>query len=574
MAVSLAIRPRSQAERAALAEALITAPSTVGIAHDDDGWATAALTLSGRRVTWHTSASPEQASRLLSSLGLPELAFGRAKVTVDQRLNLQGRAPAGLLPLPPVEGPLVSVVIPTLDRLPLLKQAIDSARGQSWPVEILVVDDGSSDGTWRWLQSQPDLRAFGHNRNRGKSQALQTGVENARGEYLLALDDDDLLLPGAVQALATTLQSCEDLIGVFGDAVFFKGHDIHSYRPALRLPPQVLRRAALAQIPGMGGAFLAHRSAYLQAGPFDRRLGRGADLDMFQRILKLGDVEALPLPTLYYRVRSGQDKPGRLRRASEQLRPVFLERWRQSREELERAEGFSWALGLHQRGLTQEAHMELARWPLPDTPTESWARSHIGATTRPAPTEGRLVVVDDGDPGALEACLHKHSRREWALWVDLEVPRDPIGEVRLHWDGEYGAREPLHTWIQGEGPIHLRLSSSPEWTPPAIDDPALLPPVPPSEAVLLLAAAMDWPLPTMLRRGLGPMSQLSWQAWRARRWLRKAEPRKALSALGPMLDALPEWAPGWAMAAQAFEQLGLRADARACRTRELLHQVA
>lgn len=102
----------------------------------------------------------------------------------------------------------------------------------------------------------------------------------------------------------------------------------------------------------------------------------------------------------------------------------------------------------------------------------------------------------------------------------------------------------------------------------------MLPPLPAADALLVLGAAMDWPAPSLLRRGIGPMGQLSWQAWRARRKLKSQEPRKALAALGPLLEALPEWAPGWRMAAEAFEGLGLREDANRCRTRELLHLVA
>jgi hypothetical protein len=146
--------------------------------------------------------------------------------------------------------------------------------------------------------------------------------------------------------------------------------------------------------------------------------------------------------------------------------------------------------------------------------------------------------------------------------------------VRLHWDGEYAAQERLEQWLDTDAPVHLRLSSSPEWSPPPIEDLSLLPPLPAADALLVLGAAMDWPAPSLLRRGIGPMGQLSWQAWRARRKLKSKEPRKALAALGPLLEALPEWAPGWRMAAEAFEGLGLREDANRCRTRELFHLVA
>jgi len=496
-------------------------------------------------------------------------------VQLDDKLQPQGRRPAGLSKLPNVDGPLTSVVLCTYNRLPLLKQAVESVRAQSWPVEMIVVDDGSTDGTHRWLKSQKDLRVFSHEHNLGKIAALATGLKQVQGTYTLVFDDDDLLLPGAVQALATTLEACPALTGIFGDSILFSDTEIHSYRPALRVPPHVMRRASLAQIPGLNGAFLVRSSIWEEVGAFDPRLSRGEDIDMFQRIARLGDIEALPLPTLYCRLHDGKKQGGSSpSKAASRIQPVFLERWRSHRAEASRAEGFSWALGLHNRGLTPEAHIELARWSTPDTPSEAWTRSHVGAQSTPETTQGNLVVVDDGDPGALEACLERHNRRDLRLWVNLEVPREPIGQVRLHWDGEYAAQERLEQWLDTDAPVHLRLSSSPEWCPPPIEDLSMLPPLPAADALLVLGAAMDWPAPSLLRRGIGPMGQLSWQAWRARRKLKSQEPRKALAALGPLLEALPEWAPGWRMAAEAFEGLGLREDANRCRTRELLHLVA
>lgn len=575
MAVSIATRPRTQAERQALAQVLFSSPASIGIAHADDGWAAAALSLSGREVCWQSTASSRPATNLLASLNLPELSFESAPVQLDAKLRLQGRRPAGLTTLPQVDGPLTSVVLCTYNRLPLLKQAVESVRAQSWPVELIVVDDGSTDGTHRWLETQKDLRVFSHERNRGKVAALATGLRQVQGTYTLIFDDDDLLLPGAIQALATTLEACPSLTGVFGDSILFSDTEIHSYRPALRVPPQVMRRAALAQIPGLNGAFLVRSSIWEEVGAFDPRLSRGEDMDMFQRVARVGDIEALPLPTLYCRLHDGEKQGGSTpSQAASRIRPVFVERWRSHRTQACRAEGFSWALGLHNRGLTPEAHVELARWPTPDTPAEAWARGHVGAQSTPVTTEGDLVVVDDGDPGALEACLDRHSRRELRLWVNLEVPREPIGQVRLHWDGQYAAQERLEQWLDTDAPVHLRLSSSPEWSPPPIEDLSLLPPLPAADALLVLGAAMDWPAPSLLRRGIGPMGQLSWQAWRARRKLKSQEPRKALAALGPLLEALPEWAPGWRMAAEAFEGLGLREDAKRCRSRELFHQVA
>lgn len=90
----------------------------------------------------------------------------------------------------------ISVVIPTYNRLWSLPQAVDSCRSERGNVEIIVVDDGSTDGTWEWLRKQPDLVAV-RTDNWGKDWAVQRAMESARGDYVRFLDSDDWLTPHA-----------------------------------------------------------------------------------------------------------------------------------------------------------------------------------------------------------------------------------------------------------------------------------------------------------------------------------------------------------------------------------------
>ena len=103
---------------------------------------------------------------------------------------------------PPADGserPVVSVVIPTADRWPLLSTcALRSALGQhDVEHEVIVVDDGSSDETPRRLEElgDPRLRILRHATRQGVSQARNTAIEAARGEWIAFLDDDDLWSP-------------------------------------------------------------------------------------------------------------------------------------------------------------------------------------------------------------------------------------------------------------------------------------------------------------------------------------------------------------------------------------------
>ena len=89
--------------------------------------------------------------------------------------------------------PLVSIIIPTYDRWPMLCEAVESVRGQTCrDFELIVVDDGSEDGTSENLARYgPGLRLLRQRRG-GAAAARNTGVRSSTGKYLAFLDSDDL----------------------------------------------------------------------------------------------------------------------------------------------------------------------------------------------------------------------------------------------------------------------------------------------------------------------------------------------------------------------------------------------
>jgi len=106
----------------------------------------------------------------------------------------------------------ISVVIPTYNRLWGLPEAVDSCRSAACRVEIVVVDDGSTDGTWDWLQTQPDVVAI-RTDNWGKCWAVARAMQAASGEYVRFLDSDDWLCAGANdEQLALARESGADVV--------------------------------------------------------------------------------------------------------------------------------------------------------------------------------------------------------------------------------------------------------------------------------------------------------------------------------------------------------------------------
>src|SRR5258708_33538471 len=95
---------------------------------------------------------------------------------------------------------LVSTVIPVFNRASMLREAVASVLGQTYrPIEIVIVDDGSTDNTTEAAQGlaagYPEIRVI-HQPNAGVGQAREAGRLAARGDYIQHLDSDDLLLPG------------------------------------------------------------------------------------------------------------------------------------------------------------------------------------------------------------------------------------------------------------------------------------------------------------------------------------------------------------------------------------------
>jgi len=89
----------------------------------------------------------------------------------------------------------LSIIIPTYNRLWSLPATIDSCRNNNCEVEIIVVDDGSTDGTWQWLEQQAGLVIL-KQVNWGKCWAVNKAFEIAKGKYVRFLDSDDQLIAG------------------------------------------------------------------------------------------------------------------------------------------------------------------------------------------------------------------------------------------------------------------------------------------------------------------------------------------------------------------------------------------
>jgi len=102
---------------------------------------------------------------------------------------------------------IVSIVVPTFNRFAKLRRCVDNIRrSASIPVETIVVDGGSTDGTRAWLARQSDLRVILEETRAGAVAAFNKGFRTATNPFVLWLNDDAYPLPGSVEAALEVLE--------------------------------------------------------------------------------------------------------------------------------------------------------------------------------------------------------------------------------------------------------------------------------------------------------------------------------------------------------------------------------
>lgn len=128
----------------------------------------------------------------------------------------------------------LSIIIPAYNAEAYLPQCLDSILAQERQgCEVIVVDDGSTDGTAALLEHYPDVKVI-HQENRGMSTARNRGLDEAQGEYILFVDSDDLLTDGALETLVAEL-SGEDIIA-FNAKKLHDATGEQTYHPTIREP--------------------------------------------------------------------------------------------------------------------------------------------------------------------------------------------------------------------------------------------------------------------------------------------------------------------------------------------------
>jgi glycosyltransferase involved in cell wall biosynthesis len=244
--------------------------------------------------------------------------------------------------------PQVSVVVPTLNRAGMLRQALCSALDQEdVELEVIVVDDGSTDETPEMLGQLGDerIRVIRHPRPEGVARARNAGIESATGEWIAFLDDDDLWAPGKLHAHL----ACSEERGLtlsYSAAVVI---DRRMEATRLTHPPAgdvVGHLLWGGNVIGSPSVVVVQADLISQVGGFDQQLAPMEDWDLWIRAASAGRPGLIPEPLVAYREHGANARAvteqarlrelfelmrvkhgGAARRAGAEFGDAWLERW-------------------------------------------------------------------------------------------------------------------------------------------------------------------------------------------------------------------------------------------------------
>lgn len=184
--------------------------------------------------------------------------------------------------------PKVSIVIPTYNHARYLPYALNSVLNQSYAnIEVLVIDDGSTDGTAELVKPYLSVINYIYKQNEGTPSALNLGLSKAVGKYICWLSADDMLMEDKVTKQVALMESDTSLGFSYTSFIVIDAKGEKQYAVnSLNFPG---RREMVTNLIGgcfiNGSSVMMRRSALREVGYFDEQLPQAHDYDLWFRFL-------------------------------------------------------------------------------------------------------------------------------------------------------------------------------------------------------------------------------------------------------------------------------------------------
>ena len=247
-------------------------------------------------------------------------------------MSLAPQAPPGIEPR--AAPPTFSIVIAAYQAAATIAEAVASALAQTHPaLEVIVVDDGSTDdlvGALRPFGS--DIKLI-HKRNAGGASARNAGTTAARGEFIAILDADDVYDPRRLEVIAELARQRPDLDLVTTDARFIvEGEPTGTFLESNPFATED-QRSAILESAFLGGWPAVRVSSLQRIGGFDEEFAIAYDWDCWLRLIYSGSAAGLvPVPYYDYRLHPGSLAANRAASLWERVRLLRKARAQQEQE--------------------------------------------------------------------------------------------------------------------------------------------------------------------------------------------------------------------------------------------------
>ena len=201
--------------------------------------------------------------------------------------------------------PLVSVVIATYNRRKYLRYALESILSQTYTnLEVIVVDDGSTDGSENLVKSYNDKRIkYIYQENGGQNNAKNTGLCSAKGKYLSILDSDDIWHSQKVEKQVKVLEAKPDVGLVYcGTNIIDEDNNLIDTQPMVFYRGNVVDKLMMKNFLYNGSNAMYRAECIYKTGVFDNSVKRMTDWDLYLRISLSYNFDYVNEYLLYYRV--------------------------------------------------------------------------------------------------------------------------------------------------------------------------------------------------------------------------------------------------------------------------------
>ena len=194
----------------------------------------------------------------------------------------------------------ISVIIPTYNRKKTLARAIQSVINQSLsPFEILIIDDGSNDGTEEWVKENFQNIKYIYQNNRGVSSARNIGIENANGDWVAFLDSDDEWLPNKLHEQVIAIESNPKIKFFHTNEIWIRnGVRVNQMKKHKKYGGYIFEKCLdICRV--SPSSVLIQKEVFDNIGVFDESLRVCEDYDLWLRITSKYPVEFLDVPLIY-----------------------------------------------------------------------------------------------------------------------------------------------------------------------------------------------------------------------------------------------------------------------------------